>query len=178
MPVKRNDQHTMAKTQDNFLRDLQGSHEALFLSGDKLSTQQYLGYDMPCSTQMKLKIQNTKDHTPLNIFQTYLKSSTLVSPIMNEAQQTDFCEHDTVDDFFDFPRQAPSQPKDASKQGVKSTFKDKVKNIKSDFKQLITKKQQAEEREGEVQEERQMLMSQRVVGRDDKENNFKLSNHQ
>ncbi len=73
----------------------------MFLSGDKLCKT----YREDPTSNLKIKIQNSKDHTPVNIFQTYLKQSNLVSPILGEAHAADFYENDTVDEFFEFAKQ-------------------------------------------------------------------------
>lgn len=63
----------------------------------------YAGVESNVTSNLKIKIKNTKDHTPVNIFQTYLKSNTnVVSPIPMETQPTDFYDLDTVDEFIDF----------------------------------------------------------------------------
>ncbi len=68
--------------------------ENLFLSSDKM-TSTFNG----TSTNLKIKVKNAKDHTPVNIFQSYLKTSAtaIVSPIpIDNHLGTDFCDENTV----------------------------------------------------------------------------------
>lgn len=60
------------------------------MSSDKMSATYNNG------TNLKIKINN-KDHTPANIFNTYLKTNPLASPIPIDQQiNNDFCDVDTV----------------------------------------------------------------------------------
>ena len=73
-------------------------NENLFLSQDKMS-----GGTFNNATNLKIKIGNNKDHTPINIFNTYLKTSTVASPIpLDQQTHNDFCDVDSVQEFFDF----------------------------------------------------------------------------
>ena len=69
-------------------------NDNIFLSQDKITST------FQENTNLKLKIKNVKDQTPVNIFSTYLKQSNIVSPIPME--NNDFYENDTVYEFFDF----------------------------------------------------------------------------
>lgn len=71
-------------------------------------------YNAGLTSNLKIKVQNSKDHTPVNIFQTYLKSNNVVSPIPMEIHPTDFYDLDTVDDLFEFNNRnlASKQSKD------------------------------------------------------------------
>lgn len=51
-------------------------NENLFMSQDKMTSGTFNN-----GTHLKIKIGNNKDHTPVNIFNTYLKTNTVASPI-------------------------------------------------------------------------------------------------
>ncbi|CDW85434.1 UNKNOWN [Stylonychia lemnae] len=160
---------------DNFLKDI---NDNIFLSQDKMSST----YQGGVTSNVKIKIQNnSKDHTPVNIFQTYLKqNNNVVSPIPMEAQQHDFYDLDTVDDLFDFKNQISSrQGRDNIPQveiigNIKNSFKNKVENLKSDFNNLLNHKNQKESLMS--QDGNQLIMSQRNY-QENKENDFNLSNN-
>ena len=84
------------------------------------------------------KPKNLKDQTPVNIFQTYLKQNTLVSPIPLDYPTNDFYDIDTEDDLNEFNKQqqARLKEKEATLSSMKQSFKDKVNNIKSGFHEL------------------------------------------
>ena len=109
------------------------------------------------------KPKNLKDQTPVNIFQTYLKQNTLVSPIPLDYPTNDFYDIDTEDDLNEFNKQqqARLKEKEATLSSMKQSFKDKVNNIKSGFTDLLNVRQPSEKN--------CLVMSQRIY-HDDKEN--------
>ena len=109
------------------------------------------------------KPKNLKDQTPVNIFQTYLKQNTLVSPIPLDYPTNDFYDIDTEDDLNEFNKQqqARLKEKEATLSSMKQSFKDKVNNIKSGFTDLLSARQPSEKN--------CLVMSQRIY-HDDKEN--------
>ena len=109
------------------------------------------------------KPKNLKDQTPVNIFQTYLKQNTLVSPIPLDYPTNDFYDIDTEDDLNEFNKQqqARLKEKEATLSSMKQSFKDKVNNIKSGFTDLLSARQPSDKN--------CLVMSQRIY-HDDKEN--------
>jgi hypothetical protein len=81
---------------DNQTHRKQTFQDKMFLSNDKNAL----------SGAATMRIRTKENSTTPNIFQTYLKSSTLASPIMMDKMigGDNFCDIDTVDDFFDFQR--------------------------------------------------------------------------
>lgn len=55
----------MTNIQDNFLKELNDNN--IFLSHDKMSAT-YAAGETNVTSNLKMKIQNNKDHTPVNIF--------------------------------------------------------------------------------------------------------------
>lgn len=53
----------MTMIQDNFLKEL---NDNVFLSQDKMSSTYALGSGV--TSNLKIKIKNSKNHTPVNIF--------------------------------------------------------------------------------------------------------------
>lgn len=103
----------------------------IFLSNDKT-------FNGGAASTMRARAKDITT-TPVNIFQTYLKQSTLASPIQMDKMigGDNFCDIDTVDDFFDFQRRAEEQPKES--------FKDKLQSFKTGFNILIKSQQEPTE---------------------------------
>eukprot|EP00347_Sterkiella_histriomuscorum_P024574 403330642 len=188
----------MTHIQDNFIKELSDN---VFLSQDKMMSQTYAAGNV--TSNLKIKIQSSKDHTPVNIFQTYLKSNNIVSPIPMETQPTDFYDLEGEEEFFDFNQKlglpSSGHHKDSIKQksdsvthhqqnnqesvmkNIKNTFRNKVKNIKSDFNNLLSAREAKQQETDQFmecgQEQQYQLMTQRCNPSEDKENNFNFSNN-
>lgn len=120
--------------QDSKAEDLTKS--ATLANGRKQAFNLFLSNDKPFNgaSTMRTRVKDSGT-TPVNIFQTYLKQSTLASPIQMDRMLggDNFCDIDTVDDFFDF------QKKPESSQTGKETFRDKLQSFKSDFNNMLVK---------------------------------------
>jgi hypothetical protein len=108
---------------DNQKYRKQTFQDNMFLSNDKNA--------LSGAATMRTRIKENGTTPAINIFQTYLKQSTLASPIMMDKMigGDNFCDIDTVDDFFDFQRKQQEDPKES--------FKEKLLSFKSDFNMLI-----------------------------------------
>ena len=75
-----------------------------------------------------------KETTPVNIFQTYLQGQNTVSPIDFEFNN-EFEGIKAVDDDFDLQDLRGSK---LNTMDLKTSFKDKIKGIKSDFTHILS----------------------------------------
>ena len=105
----------------------------------------------------------------MNIFQTYLQGQNTVSPIENMELHygvtEDFEAVRAVDDEFDFNDLKSSKltPKD-----LKTSFKDKIKGLKSDFTQILSQRTEGKPLSDAIDRVSNLINTQRVD--DEKEN--------